>query len=130
MTHHTLTITLTDEQYQMLVAQVHYENWWLVTHTDGRIESAVSPASLAAGVVSSWLHETRTKEKKRFDKRFAELEEESKALVAQIKELGASDPGMHSDLVEALDQNDEAYHALTDEWNAFNGPRPTPTPQP
>jgi hypothetical protein len=121
MTTHTLTITLTDEQYQMLVAQTHYENYF---HLDG---DPVTAAGLAAGILTRTLEESRAKNKKQFDKRFDELQKERDALEEDLPEA-SGDPGMHSDVINALDQNDNQYQALVEEWDAFLGPRPTPTP--
>jgi hypothetical protein len=126
MKTHTLTITLTDEQYQMLVAQTHYENWWLVNHTEDRVQP-ISAERFAAGVLAAWLTETREKVKKEFDEQFAAIHAQRDDFESELPDA-SGDPGMHSDIVAALERLDNSEQALLEEWDAFNGPRPTPTP--
>jgi hypothetical protein len=117
----TVTITLTDEQYQMLVAQTHYENWWLVNLTEDRVQP-ISAETFAAGVLAAWLTKTREKVKKDFDEQFAEIQAQREDLEKELP-AASGDPGMHSDIIAALDRLDNAEQALIEEWDAFLGPR-------
>jgi endonuclease III-like uncharacterized protein len=119
MTHHTLTITLTDEQYQMLVAQTHYENWWLVNRTEGRVEPKSSSA-IAALIVSATLTQMRNTKQLQFTAQFAEIDKAHQAMLESLDTC--EDPGMRADIQATLELNDDAYRALDDEYKAFCGP--------
>ena len=122
---HSLTITLTDAQYQMLVAHAHYTNY--LRELGIGYPDPSSPALLATDILVNHVNQSRERSRREFAARFKALDDRKRELDDLLSQEHG-EPGMYDDIHDMIEANDAALRDLEAEQAAFNGPRPTPTP--